>query len=107
MHMDFLIDTIFFFLGAGFTQVIVKPLAVRFFRATTSALLPKLFDRLDPILPESILRMDSKQLEKRIYDTIQGVANEEQVVLSESQKKALFEEFLALYNPITAASKVT
>ena len=107
MRMEFLIDAIFFFLGMGFTQAIVKPLAVGFFRSTTSVLLPKLFDRLDPILPESILKMDSKQLEKRIYDAIQGVSNEEKVTLSEAQKKALFEEFLALYNPITAASKVT
>jgi len=107
MRMDFLIDAAFFFLGTGFTQVVVKPIAERFFRATTSALLPKLFERLDPILPDSILKMDSRQLEKRIYDTINGVCNEEQVTLSGAQKKVLFEEFLTLYNPIIASSKVT
>lgn len=105
--MDFLIDFAFFLFGMGFTQVVVKPIAVKFFKTTTSALLPKLFDRLDPILPESILKMESKQLEKRIYDTIQGVSNEEKVTLTEEQKKALFEEFLTLYNPIIASSKVT
>jgi hypothetical protein len=104
--MDFLIDAAFFFLGTGFTQVVVKPIAERFFRATASVLLPKLFDRLDPILPESIVKMDSQQLEKRIYDAIQGVSNEEKVSLSEAQKKALFEEFLTLYNPLVACSKI-
>lgn len=105
--MAFLIDAAIFLFGMGFTQVVVKPIAVRFFRTTTSAILPKLFDRLDPVLPESIMKMDSEQLKKRIYDTIQGVSNEEKVTLSEAQKKALFEEFITLYNPITAASKVT
>lgn len=107
MRMDFLVDAAFFLFGMGFTQVVIKPIAVKFFRTTTSTILPKLFDRLDPILPDSILKMDSKQLEKRIYDTIQGVSNEENVTLSEAQKKALFEEFLTLYNPIIASSKVT
>jgi hypothetical protein len=104
--MAFLIDAAIFLFGMGFTQVVVKPIAVRFFRATTSAILPKLFDRLDPVLPESILRMDSEQLKKRIYDTIQGVSNEEKITLSEAQKKALFEEFITLYNPLIACSKI-
>ena len=104
--MDFLIDAAFFLFGMGFTQVVIKPIAVKFFRTTTSALLPKLFDRLDPILPDSIMKMDSRQLEKRIYDAIQGVSNDEKVTLSEAQKKALFEEFLTLYNPLVACSKI-
>jgi hypothetical protein len=104
--MAFLIDAAIFLFGMGFTQVVVKPIAVRFFRATTSAILPKLFDRLDPVLPESILRMDSEQLKKRIYDTIQGVSNEEKITLSDAQKKALFEEFITLYNPLIACSKI-
>jgi len=104
--MNLLIDAAIFLFGMGFTQVVVKPIAVRFFRATTSAILPKLFDRLDPVLPESVMKMDSEQLEKRIYDTIQGVSNEEKVTLSEAQKKALFEEFITLYNPLIACSKI-
>ena len=98
-------DLVLFLLGMGFTEVLVKPLAMTLFRRTFS-LLPRVFDKLDPIMPDSIAKMSPADLEKRIYGAIEGSAQEENVVLSDAQKKQLFDEFIKLYNPITAASKV-
>ena len=100
------LDLILFLLGMGFTEVIVKPLAMNFFRRTFS-LLPRVFDKLDPILPESIAKMSPAEVEKRIYGAIEGTAQEEGKTLSDAEKKALFDEFIRLYNPVIAASKVS
>ena len=101
-----LLEIVVFLFGLGFAEVVVKPLAITLFRGSFK-LLPKIFDRLDPIMPESIAALTPAQLEKRIYDTINGAASEEGISLSDADKKRLFNEFLAQYNPITAASKVT
>ena len=99
------LDLILFLLGMGFTEVIVKPLAMTFFRKTFS-LLPRVFDKLDPIMPSAIAKMSPAELERNIFKAIEGSAEEEGVSLNEAQKKELFDEFLRLYNPVTAASKV-
>lgn len=102
--MGTLLEVGLFLLGMGFTEVIVKPFAMMLFRRAFK-LLPKMFDRLDPVMPESIASMSPEQLEKRIYDTINGVASEEGMKLSNTEKEQLFQEFLARYNPVTACSK--
>jgi hypothetical protein len=67
-------------------------------------LLPKLFDKLDPIMPESIAKLTPAELEQTIYRTIEGTAEEEKVTLSDAEKKALFDEFLRQFNPCSAAA---
>ena len=99
------IDLLVFLIGMGFAEVVVKPLAINLFKRSFS-LLPRVFDKLDPIMPESIAKMSPAELEKRIYGAIEGSAQEEGKTLSDAEKKALFNEFLKQYNPITAASKV-
>lgn len=96
-------DLIFFLLGLGFNEVLVKPLAMMFFRRSFK-LLPKLFDKLDPIMPESIAKLTPEELETTIYRTIEGTAKEESVKLSDADKKALFDEFIKQFNPCSAAS---
>jgi hypothetical protein len=98
------VEVAVFLLGMGFTEVIVKPLAINFFKRTFS-LLPRVFDKLDPIMPETIAKMSPADVEKRIYGAIEGAAQEEGKKLSDTEKKALYEEFIRLYNPVIAASK--
>ena len=99
------IDILLFLLGMGFTETIVKPLMRTVFRKAYSVLLPKMFERLDPILPESITKMLPRDVEKRIYGAIDGCAKEEGIALNEADRKELYEEFIRLYNPVIAASK--
>ena len=96
-------DLIFFLLGLGFQEVLVKPLAILIFRRSFR-LLPKLFDKLDPIMPDSIANLTPAELEETIYRTIEGTAEEEKMVLSASEKEALFQEFVSKFNPCVAAS---
>jgi len=98
------LDLLLFLLGMGFTEVMVKPLAMNLFRRTFS-LLPRLFDKLDPVLPESIAKLSPEEVEKSIYSAIEGCAKEESMSLNDTQKQQLFEEFIRLYNPVIAASK--
>ena len=97
------VDLVYFLMGLGFQEVLVKPLAMTFFRRSFK-LLPKLFDKLDPIMPESIAKLTPAEIEATIYRTIEGTAKEESCSLSEKEKKALFDEFVRLYNPVVAAS---
>ena len=96
-------DLLFFLVGLGFQEVLVKPLAMTVFRRSFK-LLPKLFDKLDPIMPESIAKLTPAELEQTIYRTIEGTAKEEKVTLSDADKKALFDEFIKQFNPCVAAS---
>lgn len=98
-----LYDLLFFLVGLGFQEVLVKPLAMTVFRRSFK-LLPKLFDKLDPIMPESIAKLTPAELEQTIYRTIEGTAKEEKVTLSDADKKALFDEFIRQFNPCVAAS---
>ena len=100
------VDLVYFLMGLGFQEVLVKPLAMTFFRRSFK-LLPKLFDKLDPIMPESIAKLTPAELEATIYQAIDGTAEEESVKLSEADKKALFEEFVRQFNPCAAASHAT
>ena len=99
--MEFLI----FFLGVGFKEVILAPLAVLLFRNSLS-LLPGVFDKLDPTIPEDITKLTSDELEERIHEAIEGVAEIEGVKLGPRGKKKLYKEFIRLYDPIKAATKV-
>lgn len=94
-----------FLLGMGFTEVVVKPIVRSLFRNALLRVLPGVFDRLDPIMPESILHLTPAQLEKRVMDAISGVAREEGMTLSQPEREKLFSEFVARYNPVIAASK--
>ena len=96
-------DLIFFLLGLGFQEVLVKPLGILLFRRSFK-LLPRLFDKLDPIMPDSIAKLTPAELEATIYRTIEGTAEEEKMVLSASEKQALFEEFIKTFNPCSAAA---
>jgi hypothetical protein len=96
-------DLLFFLVGLGFQEVLVKPLAMTVFRRSFK-LLPKLFDKLDPIMPESIAKLTPAELEQTIYRTIEGTAKEEKVTLSDADKKALFDEFIKQFNPCAAAA---
>ena len=97
------VDLVYFLMGLGFQEVLVKPLALTFFRRSFK-LLPKLFDKLEPIMPESIAKLTPAELEATIYRTIEGTAKEESVKLSDADKKALFDEFIKQFNPCSAAA---
>lgn len=94
-----------FFLGVGLKEVILAPLALFLFRKSLS-LLPKVFDRLDPTIPEDISKLTPEELEKNIHIAIEGVAATEGVKLSEKGRNRLYKEFIRLYDPIKAATKV-
>ncbi len=94
-----------FFLGAGFKEVILAPLAILLFRKSLS-LLPHVFDKLDPTIPEDIAKLTPEELEKRVHEAIEGVAQTEGVKLNERGRKKLYKEFIRLYDPIKAATKV-
>ena len=94
-----------FFLGVGLKEVILAPLALFLFRKSLS-LLPKVFDRLDPTIPEDIAKLTPEELETNIHLAIEGVAATEGVKLSEKGRNRLYKEFIRLYDPIKAATKV-
>ena len=103
-HMKYVVDAAIFLAGVGFVEVIAKPLAMNLFRRAFS-LLPRLFDRLDPMMPDFIRHLTPEEMEEQIYLAINGVSEAEDVVLSEKEKEKLFQEFLARYNPLAASSK--
>jgi hypothetical protein len=88
----------------GFTEVILKPFAMNLFRKGFS-LLPRMFDRLDPIMPKYLANLTPSEIEGRIYSVIEGSSKERNMTLSEREKKALFEEFIKLYNPVIATQR--
>ena len=94
-----------FLLGIGFKEVILAPLVIFLFRKGLS-LLPSVFDSLDESIPDKITRLTPEELEKNINDSIEKVAEIEGVKLSERSKKKLYKEFIRLYDPIKAATKV-
>ena len=94
-----------FFLGVGLKEVIIAPLAVFLFRKSLS-LLPHVFDKLDPTIPEDMTKLTSEELEKIVHETIEGVAQTEGVKLNERARNKLYKEFIRLYDPIKAATKV-
>lgn len=97
-------DLLFFLLGLGFQEAFVKPLAMTVFRRSFK-LLPKLFDKLDPIMPESIAKLTPEELERTIFQAIDGTAAAEKVTLSEAEKEALFKEFTRRFDPCVAAAR--
>lgn len=98
-------ELLIFLLGAGFKEIILTPLAVFLFKKSLS-LLPRIFDTLDHSIPDDITKLTSKELEANIHTAIERVAETEGVKLSERGRMRLYKEFIRLYDPIKAATKV-
>lgn len=103
--MTLLTDLAIFLVGLGFTEYILKPFSIFLFKKSLS-LLPKLFDYLDPFMPEAIAKRTPEQMTEFIYNSIDKLSAKEGVTLNQQEKVKLFEEFVQRYNVIVAASRV-
>ncbi len=101
-----LVSLLTFLLGLGFTEGIVKPFSILFFKKSLS-LLPQLFDYLDPFMPEGIAKWTPEQMRSFIQGAINKLAKDNKIELTQTEKDKLFKEFISRYNPVIAASKVT
>lgn len=66
-----LADAVFFFLGVGFMEAVVKPLATRFFKKQISTHLSPALDFLDSRLPEMIGRKRGDEIEAALRDWLE------------------------------------
>jgi hypothetical protein len=103
--MTLLIDLVVFLVGLGFMEYIVKPFSIFLARKSLS-LLPKLFDYLDPFMPEAIAKWTPEEMSTFIYGSIDKLTKTEGVSLTSPEKDKLFNEFVHQYNVLVAASKV-
>lgn len=103
--MTLVTDLVVFLIGLGFTEYVLKPFSMFLFKKSLS-LLPKLFDYLDPFMPEAIAKRTPEQMTEFIYNSIDKLSAKEEVTLTQQEKDKLFDEFVQRYNIIVAASKV-
>jgi len=100
-----LFDLALFLLGLGFTEVVLKPVVARYFRKSL-LLLPDIFDKLDPLMPQYISECSPEEMKEMILRVIGESAEEGRVKLSQREKQKLFKEFVRQYDPMKATIKV-
>lgn len=103
--LELFINLSSFILGAAFKEALLKP-ALKITYRKAFILLPELFDKLDPIMPENIAKLSPEEMSYLIKQKIEDLIGEKEVKLSDKEKDKLFEEFVIRYNPVIASSKV-
>lgn len=93
-------------LGILIKEFLVKPVLLAYFRKALR-LLPELLENLYPVMPKYLVKLSSPELKGKVYSAIDALAQEKDIILSEKEKKLLYDEFIIKFNPVLAADKVT
>ena len=100
--MRYLVDLTFFLAGLAAFKGVIEPAAAYWGKQAARTLLPGLFDRLDPVLPEA-LKEGSNSLRDLVINTILVLEAQEGIPLTEQQREWLYEDWRKNYDPITNA----
>ena len=100
--MRYLVDLAFFLAGLAAFKGVIEPAAAYWGKRAVRKLLPKLFDKLDPLLPETLTK-GSSSLRGLVMDTILVLETQERIPLSDQQREWLIQDWRNDYDPIKNA----
>lgn len=104
--MDWLFSLFMFFVGIGFTEAVIKPIATRYTRKAIFKYVPIVLDRADKFLPLWLAYLTEDQIRSRLVDFIQEEAQARQEVLSSDEVTEIIEKVDSNYSFLVNAAKL-